>query len=326
MGKSKTAAWVDQFVLIGDLKMKAIRIQNFGGPEVMEVNEVSRPKPTDDEVLVKNMAVGVNPVDFKIREGQYPEVKQDKLPLTMGREIAGVVELLGKNVTSFKKGDRVFAMIGADGGYAEYARVPAAHLARVPSSMDWRHAAGVPLAAHTAWQALVEHGQIERGQKVLIHGGTGGVGHLAVQFARVKGAEVYATASTESLEFLRELGVDRAIDYEKEKFEEICRNFDLVIDLIGGETQARSWQVLGEGGRLVSTLEMPDADHPQAAGKTGTRFTARPDGRELAEIAGLLETGQIRVVIEQTFFLHEAAQALDAVANQHIHGKVVLRI
>jgi NADPH:quinone reductase-like Zn-dependent oxidoreductase len=306
--------------------MKAIVIDRFGGPEVMKVSDISKPEPKDDEVLVKNMAVGVNPVDFKIREGQYPEVKEDKLPLTMGREVAGVIEALGKDVTGFKEGDRVFAMIGADGGYAEYSRVPAAHLALVPFFMDWTHAAGVPLAAHTAWQALVEYGQLEQGQKVLIHGGTGGVGHFAVQFARVKGAEVYATASTESLKFLQELGVDRAIDYKKEKFEELCQDFDLVIDLIGGETQARSWRVLGEGGRLVSTLEMPDAGHPEAAGKTGTRFTARPDGIQLAEIAGLLEAGQVRVFIEQTFDLEQAAKALDVIANQHVHGKVVLLV
>ncbi|WP_250635725.1 NADP-dependent oxidoreductase [Pseudomonas versuta] len=163
-------------------------------------------------------------------------------------------------------------------GFAEYSRVPAEHLALIPEGLDWPSAAGVPLAGHTAWQALVEHGQVEQGQKVLIHGGTGGVGHFAVQFAKVKGAEVYATASTDSLPFLRELGVDRAIDYKTERFEDICKDFDLVIDLIGGNTQARSGQVLGEGGRLVSTLTMPDAHHPQAAGKTGTRFTAEPRG------------------------------------------------
>jgi NADPH:quinone reductase-like Zn-dependent oxidoreductase len=147
-----------------------------------------------------------------------------------------------------------------------------------------------------------------------------------VQFARIKGAQVYATASTESLPFLEELGVDRAIDYKKEKFEDICSDFDLVIDLIGGDTQARSWQVLGEGGRLVSTLTMPDAHHPQATGKTGTRFTARPDGRELAEIAGLIEAGQVIVQIQKVYDLTEAAEALDFIANEHVHGKVVLRV
>ncbi|MBA1228127.1 NADP-dependent oxidoreductase [Pseudomonas viridiflava] len=306
--------------------MKAIRIAAFGGPEVMSLQDVDRPQAQQGEVLVKVMMAGTNPVDYKIREGQYPEVKQDRLPLTLGREVAGVVVQLGEGVLQLNEGDRVFGMIGADGGYAEYARVPAEHLARIPDSLDWQTAAGLPLAGHTAWQALVEHGHLEQGHKVLIHGGSGGVGHLAVQFAKVKGAEVYATASAESLPFLKSLGVDRAIDYKAERFEDICKNFDLVIDLIGGETQSRSWQVLGEGGRLVSTLEMPDAHHPQAEGKTGTRFIADPRGHELTEMAGYVDAGEVSVVIAETFPLEQAKAALDYLANGHVHGKVVLRV
>lgn len=306
--------------------MKAIRIEQFGGPEVMQVRDIDTPELQAGEVLVKNFFLGINPVDYKIREGEYPEVKQEKLPLTLGREVAGLVEKVGPGVSTFKEGDRVFGMIGADGGYAEYSRVPAEHLALIPAELDWPAAAGVPLAGHTAWQALVEHGHIEQGQKVLVHGGSGGVGHFAVQFAKVKGAEVYATASTDSLPFLQELGVDRAIDYKTERFEDICKDFDLVIDLIGGETQARSWQVLGEGGRLISTLTMPDAHHPQAAGKTGARFIADPRGEELTEIAGLIAAGNVQVYIARTFELEEAAQALDFLANGHVQGKVVLRV
>lgn len=306
--------------------MKAIRISQFGGPEIMSLQDVDTPEPEAGEVLVKVIAAGINPVDYKIREGQYPQVTSDKLPLTLGREVAGIVSQVAAGVTQYREGDRVFAMIGADGGYAEYARVPTAHLARIPQTMSWTQAAGLPLAGHTAWQALVEHGSIEQGHKVLIHGGTGGVGHLAVQFARVKGAEVYATASAQSLAFLKSLGVDRAIDYEAERFEDICKEFDLVIDTIGGETQSRSWQVLGDGGRLVSTLEMPDASHPQAKGKTGMRFTAEPRGQELASIAGLIEAGEVSVVIAKSFNLGEAATALDYLANEHVQGKVVLRV
>lgn len=306
--------------------MKAIRIAAFGGPEVMSLQDVDRPQAQQGEVLVKVMMAGTNPVDYKIREGQYPEVKQDRLPLTLGREVAGVVVQLGEGVLQLNEGDRVFGMIGADGGYAEYARVPAEHLARIPDSLVWQTAAGLPLAGHTAWQALVEHGHLEQGHKVLIHGGSGGVGHLAVQFAKVKGAEVYATASAESLPFLKSLGVDRAIDYKAERFEDICKNFDLVIDLIGGETQSRSWQVLGEGGRLVSTLEMPDAHHPQAEGKTGTRFIADPRGHELTEMAGYVDAGEVSVVIAETFPLEQAKAALDYLADGHVHGKVVLRV
>ncbi|WP_122587836.1 NADP-dependent oxidoreductase [Pseudomonas viridiflava] len=306
--------------------MKAIRIAAFGGPDEMSVQEVERPQAQPGEVLVKVIMAGINPVDYKIREGEYPEVKEDRLPLTLGREVAGVVVQTGDGVLELNEGDRVFGMIGADGGYAEYARVPAEHLARIPDALDWQTAAGLPLAGHTAWQALVEHGHIEQGHKVLIHGGSGGVGHLAVQFAKVKGAEVYATASAEGLQFLESLGVDRAIDYKTERFEDICKDFDLVIDLIGGETQSRSWQVLGEGGRLVSTLEMPDANHTQAAGKTGTRFIADPRGQELAEMAGYVEAGEVSVVIAETFALEQAREALDYLANEHVHGKVLLRV
>ncbi|MBI6704482.1 NADP-dependent oxidoreductase [Pseudomonas viridiflava] len=306
--------------------MKAIRIAAFGGPDVMSLQDVERPQAQPGEVLVKVIMAGINPVDYKIREGEYPEVKEDRLPLTLGREVAGVVVQTGDGVLELNEGDRVFGMIGADGGYAEYARVPAEHLARIPDALDWQTAAGLPLAGHTAWQALVEHGHIEQGHKVLIHGGSGGVGHLAVQFAKVKGAEVYATASAEGLQFLESLGVDRAIDYKAERFEDICKDFDLVIDLIGGETQSRSWQVLGEGGRLVSTLEMPDANHPQAGGKTGTRFIADPRGQELAEMAGYVDAGEVSVVIAETFALEQAREALDYLANEHVHGKVLLRV
>jgi NADPH:quinone reductase-like Zn-dependent oxidoreductase len=306
--------------------MKAIRIDRFGKSDVMSLADVDVPQAQADEVLVRVIVAGTNPVDYKIREGEFPDITEKNLPLTLGREITGVVEQVGSGVSDLKVGDRVFGMIGADGGFAEFARVAASNLAKIPPSLTFEKAAGLPLAGHTAWQALVTHGSLEAGQKVLIHGGTGGVGHLAVQFAKVKGAQVYATASTDSLTFLKSLGVDRAIDYKKERFEDICKDFDLVVDLIGGETQARSWQVLGEGGRLVSTLEMPDAHHPDAAGKTGAFFLADPNGLELTQIAGLVETDEVSLVIAKVFELPEAAQALDYLANGHVHGKVVLHV
>lgn len=306
--------------------MKAIRISQFGDSDVMALQDVHVPQAGPGEVLVRVVVAGTNPVDYKIRQGEFPEITERDLPLTLGREVTGVVEQLGSGVTGFEVGDRVFGMIGADGSFAEYVAVAAKNLAKIPASLSWEKAAGLPLAGHTAWQALVTHGSLEAGQKVLIHGGTGGVGHLAVQFARIKGAKVYATASTDSLTFLKSLGVDRAIDYKKERFEDICQDFDLVIDLIGGETQARSWQVLGEGGRLVSTLEMPDAQHPDAATKTGTRFMAEPNGVELTQIAGLVEADDVSVVIAKVFDLPQAAEALDFLASEHVHGKVVLRV
>jgi NADPH:quinone reductase-like Zn-dependent oxidoreductase len=306
--------------------MKAVRIERFGGPEVIRIEEVSIPQPAAGEVLVKVAAAGIDPVDYKIREGKYPAVKEDALPLTLGREIAGTVESVGAGVTTVSKGDRVFAMIGADGGYAEYARVKAEYLDRVPEHIDLVTAATIPLAAHTAWQALFDHGNLQPGQKVLIHGGSGGVGHFAVQFAKVKGATVYATGSEKSLDFIRELGADRAIDYKAERFEDICSDLDLVIDLIGGETQRRSWAVLREGGTLVSTLEEPKQDVPQAQGKKGLRFTAQPSGAQLMEIAALITAGRVKVKVFRTFPLSEAANAQRFLEEEHVEGKLALTV
>lgn len=304
--------------------MKAARIDRFGGPEVIHIEEVPIPRPGAGEVLVRVVAAGVNPVDYKIREGLYPAVTDDLLPLALGRELAGTVESLGEGVTGMSKGDRVFAMIGADGGYAEYARVKLEYLDRVPDHIEMATAAAVPLAGHTAWQALFDQGGLVAGQRVLIHGGSGGVGHFAVQFAKAKGATVYATGSESSLAFIRSLGADRAIDYKAERFEAVCSDLDLVIDLIGGDTQTRSWAVLREGGRLVSTLTEPKQDRPEAKGKHGMRFTAQPSGAQLMEIAALITADKVRPVVHKTFPLEQAAEAQRYLKEEHVQGKIVL--
>lgn len=301
--------------------MKAIRIARFGGPQVMQMQDVSPPRPEAGDVLIRSMAAGLDPIDHWIREGQYPPVQAHQLPLTLGREVAGIVIHVGAGVSRFKLGDRVFGMTGTDGAFAEYARVPATHLARVPESIDWTHAAAIPLAAHTAWQALVEHGQLKPGQNVLIHGAAGGVGHLAVQFAKLKGARVHAVASSAAQGFLRSLGVHRAIDYQSERFESLCQDIDLVIDLIGGDVQDRSLRVLRPGGRLVSNA-------PSAGGASHgvIHFTAQPNGAQLTEIASLIERGLIGVQVQKVFDLEQAALALDYLTTRHIAGKIVLRI
>lgn len=306
--------------------MTAARIHQFGGPEVIQIEQVEIPAPGPGQVLVRVAAASINPVDYKIREGEFPPIQQDKLPLTLGRDLSGTVVSLGQGVTQLHQGDRVYAMIGADGGYADYALVQAGHTAKVPDGQDFNLAASVPLAAHTAWQALFDHGHLKAGQKVLIHGGSGGVGHLAVQFAKAANAIVYTTGSQKSLAFLESLGPDRVIDYKAERFEDVCREFDLVIDLIGGQTQDRSWKVLREGGRLVSTLTEPDQNHPDAKGKTGTRFMAEPNGAQLTEISQLIITGKVRPVLARTFTLNKAADAQRYLENEHVEGKVVLAI
>lgn len=301
--------------------MKAIRIVRFGGPQVMQMQDVGTPQPEVGDVLIRTMAAGLDPIDYWIREGHHPAVQAHQLPLTLGREVAGIVTCVGADASRFKVGDRVFGMTDTEGGFAEYTRVPASYLARVPESIDWTHAAAMPQAAHTAWQALVEHGQLKPGQSVLIHGAAGGVGHLAVQFAKLKGARVYAVASGAAQGFLRSLGVHRAIDYQSERFESLCQDIDLVIDLIGCDTQARSWQVLRQGGRLVSTVP---ANNDETSGVI--HFAPRPDGAQLTEIASLIERGMIGVQVQKVFALEQAALALDYLTTRHIAGKIVLRI
>ncbi len=304
--------------------MKAIRIEQYGGPEVMRYVDIEVPEPNAGEVLVKVAAAGVDPVDYKIRQGHF--LGEDKLPRTLGRELAGTVARLGEGVSGLQPGDRVFGMIGDDGGYAEYACIAAANLASVPQAMDLVNAAGVPLAAHTAWQALFDHGGLTSGQQVLIHGGSGGVGHFAVQFAKARGATVYATGSDKSQAFLRSLGADRPIDYKQERFEDVCQDIDVVIDLIGGETQQRSWAVLREGGIIVSTLEEPKQEAPNAQGKSGVHFMAQPNGAQLEEIASLIDEGKVKVRIDRTFALQQADKAQSYLEQEHVEGKVVLTV
>jgi NADPH:quinone reductase-like Zn-dependent oxidoreductase len=267
----------------------------------------------------------VNPVDYKIREGGYPAVKQSQLPIILGRDVAGVVSQVGASAEGLKPGDEIFAMVPQDrGGYAEQVTVPARLCAPKPRTLDFVQAAAVPLAALTAWQGLFDHGHLKPGQRVLIHGASGGVGPFAVQFAKVKGAVVFATASAEARDFVQSLGADRVIDYKAERFEEIVRDADLVYDLIGGETEERSWQVLKRGGTLVSTVHEPDPARAAAAGVRATRYTCQPNGEQLAEIGALIDAGKVVVTIAKVFPLADAAEAERRLKDGHVVGKVVL--
>jgi NADPH:quinone reductase-like Zn-dependent oxidoreductase len=307
--------------------MKAVRIHEFGSADVLKVEELPRPSPAAGEVLIEVRAASVNPVDYKIREGKYPAVKAEQLPVTLGRDVAGVVTQLGPGVTAFAEDDEVFVMLPPDrGGYAEWVTAPADLCAIKPISLDMIQAASVPLAALTAWQGLFTHGELTEGQRVLIHGASGGVGPFAVQLAVAKGAEVYATASAENRGFVEGLGARRVVDYRTERFEDVIHDLDLVYDLIGGETEARSWQVLKRGGRLVSTVHEPDAERAAQAGVTACRYTCQPDGGQLAEIARLIDAGKIKVSIDKVFPLDKAAEAEQRLQHDHVTGKVVLDV
>lgn len=305
--------------------MKLVRIHAFGGPEVLSLDDVPVPKLRDDEILVRVHAASVNPIDFKIRSGGHSMVKENQLPFPMGRDCSGVVERSGSGVGTLQAGAEVFAMSGIGyGTYAQYVILKPDQCAVRPTSFDHAHAAAVPLAALTAWQGLFDHGGLGKGQRVLIHGGGGGVGHMAVQFARYAGAHVIATASERDIDFVRELGADEAIDYHGEPFEQIVKDIDVVYDLIGGATRDRSFGVLRRGGILVSTLGEPSREKASVSGVRVAGYMAQPDATQLGRIAALIDDGDIRVNIARTFPLEQAAAAQDFLENEHVRGKVVL--
>jgi NADPH:quinone reductase-like Zn-dependent oxidoreductase len=230
--------------------MKAIRIHRYGGPEALQCEDVPRPQPQAGEVLIRVHAAGVNPIDWKVREGHMKDFWPHKLPLILGWDLSGVVEELGSGVSRFKIGDEVYSVPDPtrNGAYADYIVVRESELALKPNSLHHIRAAAVPMAALTAWQSLFDTAQLRPGQRVLVHAGSGGVGHFAVQLAKWKGAYVFATASTKNQELLRELGADETIDYTRQRFEEVARVVHIVLDPIGGDTQERSWHVLKKGG------------------------------------------------------------------------------
>jgi NADPH:quinone reductase-like Zn-dependent oxidoreductase len=309
--------------------MKAIRIHNYGGPEVLQYEEAPRPKvAAATEVLIRVHAAGVNPIDWKVREGYMKDFWPHEFPLILGWDLSGVVEKIGTGVSHFKKGDEVYSVPDAsrDGAYAEYIVVRESEVALKPKSLHHVRAAAVPLAAVTAWQALFDAGQLKRGQRVLIHGGSGGVGHVAVQLAKWKGAHVLATASTKNQELLRELGVDEPIDYTKQKFEDVARDVDLVLDLIGGETQERSWSVLKKGGSLLSLVQPPSVEKAKALGVRAAFVAGHPSDAQLAEIAKIIDSGQLAPVIDRILPLSEVRRAHELSQSGHTHGKIVLRI
>jgi NADPH:quinone reductase-like Zn-dependent oxidoreductase len=304
--------------------MRAVRIHEFGGPEVLRLDDVPTPRAAAGKLLIRVAAASVNPVDYKIRRGGYPLVGQKDLPVTLGRDVAGTIESAGGG---FDAGAEVYAHLDwADGGYADFALCAPAGIAAKPASLSMVEAAAVPLAATTAWQGLFDQGGLKAGERVLIHGASGGVGAFAVQFARAAGAEVIGTASGDEVERVRRLGAAQAVDYAAQRFEDVVQDVDLVYDLIGKETQARSFAVLKRGGRLISTVQEPDAAKADEAGVTAKRYMAEPNAGELAQIAALIDAGKVAVTVTQVFALEDAAAAHRCLEEGHPNGKLVLRV
>jgi NADPH:quinone reductase-like Zn-dependent oxidoreductase len=308
-------------------KVRKMRIHEFGGAKALRTDDVEYSQPDALQILVTVKAASVNPVDFKISSGKYPAVKDDRLPYTLGRDVSGVVEQCGAQVTKFSVGDEVLGMIDiTGGGYAEKAVLNQSSVTRKPSNIDFVHAAAIPLAGLTAWQGLFRYGSLKAGQSVLIHGGSGGVGHFAVQFAKAKGARVLTTVSSGNVEFARSLGADVVIDYKSQRFEEHASDLDMVFDLIDGDTRKRSWGLLKPGGTLVTTLTEPSQEIAQQYGVKAMRYTVEPDGSDLADIAGLVASGQVKVHVARTYPLADASQALTSVEHGGTVGKVVLEV
>ena len=304
--------------------MKAVRIHSFGGPEVLRLEDVPTPEPRDDELLVRVDAAGINPVDWKIREGRLGQIP---LPAIMGSDFSGEVEIPGPHVTDFRAGDAVFGVVAeASGSYAEYALAPISQIAQKPPELKHAEAAALPIPSLTAWQALFDTANLQPGQKVLIHAAAGGVGSFAVQFAKWKGAHVIGTASADHTAYVRQLGADQVIDYHAKAFEEVVRDIDMVFDTIGGETQKRSWNVLKPDGILVSIVQPPSGKPVKSAARSAFVVCDHTRKDQLGTIADLVGHGQIKVLVSSTLPLTEARKAQELSQAGHTKGKIILRV
>ena len=282
----------------------------------------------EGEVLIRVHAAGINPVDWKIREGRMSDMIPTTFPLVLGWDVSGVVESVGRGVNRLAVGDEVFSHpnISHDGAYAEYIVVAEFEVARKPKSIDHVHAAALPYAGLTAWQSLFDAAGLSAGQRVLIHGAAGGVGHLAVQLAKWKGAHVIGTASERNHPFLRKLGVDQVIEYPEERFEEAVEPVDVVLDTIGGETQDRSWQVLKANGILVSIASPPPAGVAAKYGVRQALVMVRSDAVQLTEMAKLVDAEKLKVIVETILPLSDATRGQELSERGHTRGKIVLRV
>jgi NADPH:quinone reductase-like Zn-dependent oxidoreductase len=296
--------------------MKSIRVPAYGGPEKLRYEEMPSPQPASGQVLVRVHAASVNPFDFKLASGAFSKFIPMTLPYTPGSDFSGVVEATGEAVYGN-------CPVGA---YAELVSAPSGSIAPKPTKLSHIEAASVPVAGQTAWQGLFDHGRLERGQTVLIHAAAGGVGSFAVQLAHWKGARVLATASASNADYLRSLGADIVIDYKATPFESVAKDIDLVFDLVGGQTQARSFAVLKPGGRLVATSQPPPQDQAAQHKITATMMEMQASTQNLKQLANLLDAGVIRAVVSKTFPLAEAATAWRQMLGGHTRGKTVLEV
>lgn len=314
--------------------MKALVLKQFGSTENFSMEEISEPQVGKGEVLIQVKAIGINPVDVKTRAGggQAAQYKENQ-PIIIGWDVAGIVTKAADDITGFAVGDEVFGTInfpGTGGAYAQYALCPAAQIAKKPANISFEEAAASTLSALTAWQALVDTGHIKKGDQVLIHGGAGGVGNYAIQIARHIGCHVITTAGTGDMDFVKSIGADEVIDYKNQKFEEMVKDLDFILDTVGGENFVRSLQVLKPDGIIVLLPSNKKEEADKAARehhiKNYRHILMHSDGEDMQHIAAMLTDGSLKVHIDKTFPFNQIPQAHQEMENGKVKGKIVITV
>lgn len=308
--------------------MKAICIHSYGNQDVLKYEDVPIPTILEDEILVRVIASAINPVDWKIREGYLKDMIPHKMPLILGWDIAGIVDKVGSKVTNFAVGDCIYSRpdISKNGGYAEYIAIKASEVGFKPKNISFVEAASFPLAGLTAWQGLIDIANIQKGHRVLIHAGAGGVGSLAIQLAKWKGAHVITTTSSANTDFVKSLGADEVIDYTKHNFSDLVSNIDIVLDSMGGEIQESSMRVMKPGGTLVALTGIPSEEMAIKFGITAKFALVEPNAFALEQLANLLDSGIIRCVVGAEFALKDVKKAHALSESSRTRGKIVLHV
>lgn len=308
--------------------MKSVYIESYGGREVLHYGDQPLPKIKADEALIKVIATSINPVDWKIREGYLKDMIHHKFPLILGWDVSGVVEKVGNDVSEFKVGDEIYSRpaIEKNGTYAEYIAVKADELAIKPNTLSFIESAALPLTGITAWEAIINSAQIKKGQSILIHAGSGGVGSIAIQLAKWKGAYVYTTTSEINRDLVLSLGADNVIDYEKHDFRDVVSEVDVVFDTIGGNVQEKSWVVLKRGGVLVSITQQPSLDIAKRFNVHGRFVFIEPNASILKKLAVLVDSGVVHPVIGKEFDLKDISIAHELSESGSAKGKIVIKI
>lgn len=311
--------------------MKAVQINSYGGTEVLELNE-NAPKPTlsKGQVLVEVHAASINPIDWKIRAGYLKEMAPLHFPTTLGGDFAGVVLEVSEDVSDFKVGDEVYGQAivlnRGSGSFAEFVAANAGNTARKPENVTFEEAAALPLTGVSALQALEEHIKLQSGLKILIHGGAGGIGHIAIQIAKSQGTHVATTVSMNDLDFVKQLGADEVIDYKNQKFEEILKDFDAVFDTVGGEVTDRSFRVIKKGGMIVSMVGQPNPELAKKYEVTAIGQGTDTTTEHLNRLAELIDSGKIKVNVDKVYPLGQVKEAFKLKEEGHPRGKVVLKV